>query len=76
MNGNGTMEQVSDQSGAMGYAYCTSDNSPEMIKKYENQLSERTLDNAHISLYNAFGNKRNFEEVSIIKKALGVQLRR
>src|SRR5919197_6012025 len=55
MNKNGTMEQVSDQSCNIGYAYRTSDNSPEMIKKYEEQARERTLHNSRISLYNTFG---------------------
>ena len=58
MNENGTMEQVTDQSCTIGYAYRTSDNSPEMIKKYEDQARERTLHNSRISLYNTFGNNK------------------
>jgi hypothetical protein len=58
MNENGTMEQVSDQSCSIGHTYRTSDNSPEMIKKYEDQVRERTLHNSRISLYNAFGSNK------------------
>jgi hypothetical protein len=42
MNKNGTIEQISDQSYAVGHTYLNSDNSPEMIKKYEDQVRERT----------------------------------
>jgi hypothetical protein len=56
MNENGTMEQVSDQSCGIGYAYRTPDNSPEMIKKYEDQARERVLRNSRTALYKAFGN--------------------
>ena len=58
MSENGTMEQVSDQSCAIGHTYLNSYNSPEMIKKYEAQVRERTLNNSRMSLYNAFGNNK------------------
>jgi hypothetical protein len=50
MSENGKMEQVSDQSCDIGHAYLTRDNSPEMIKKYEDQARERTLDDLRMAL--------------------------
>jgi hypothetical protein len=56
MSENGKMEQVSDQSCGIGHAYFNPDNSPEMIKKYEDQARERVLRNSRTALYKAFGN--------------------
>jgi hypothetical protein len=50
MSENGKMEQVSDQSCDIGHAYLTQDNSLEMIKKYEDQTRERTLDDLRMAL--------------------------
>jgi hypothetical protein len=50
MSENGKMEQVSDQSCDIGHAYLTQDNSLEMIKKYEDQARERTLDDLRMAL--------------------------